>query len=82
MDDHLKSEDDSSIGRVAKLRRLARLAPRDPELRLALARELMRESPAEETITELRAVIALSPNHLEARKLLEKVLQRRSSQPI
>lgn len=82
MNDQPKSANDSPTDPLRRLRRLARLAPHDPELRLALARELMGDAKVEEAVTELRAVIALLPNHLEARKLLERALQRRFSQPI
>jgi Flp pilus assembly protein TadD len=57
--------------KLTKLRRYAQLAPKDPEVHLALARELVEGSQAKEAATELQTVIALSPNHLEARKLLE-----------
>ncbi len=81
MDNTSRSERDSPAENLLKLRRLARLAPRDTELRLALARELMERSLTDEAITELRTVIALSPNHLEARKLLEKAFQGRLKNP-
>ena len=61
---------------VERLRRVARLAPQDPELRLALARAPLEDSLAAEAIEQLRSVIAMSPNHLEARKLLELALQQ------
>lgn len=59
--------------RLSKLRRYAQLAPQDPEVHLALARELAEGSQPVEAATELQTVIALSPNHLEARKLLEEL---------
>jgi len=43
---------------------------------MALAGEQLRQGQAEEAVREARAVIAMSPNHLEARKLLEKALAR------
>jgi hypothetical protein len=58
-----------------RLRRVAKLAPQDPELRIALARALLDNSLTEEAIGQIRSVIAMSPNHLEARKLLETALQ-------
>jgi hypothetical protein len=60
--------------RLSKLRRYAQLAPQDPEVHLALARELAEGSQPVEAATELQTVIALSPNHLEARKLLEQLM--------
>jgi len=63
---------------LGRLRRVARLAPQDPELRLALARVLLDNSLTEEAINQIRSVIAMSPNHLEARKLLETALQRKT----
>jgi hypothetical protein len=38
---------------------------------MALARKLLHYGKADEAILEVRAVIAMAPNHLEARKLLE-----------
>jgi len=67
--------------RLAKLRRFAQLAPQDPEVHLALARELMGGALGEEAASELHTVISLSPNHLEARKLLEQVMGGIRSQP-
>jgi hypothetical protein len=65
----------SDVDRIQKdleqLRRLASLAPTDPDTRLAFARKLLDYRKADEAILEIRAVIALVPNHLEARKLLE-----------
>jgi len=58
---------------LAKLRRFAQLAPQDPDVHLALARELLAKSQVEEAARELHTVIALVPNHLEARKLLDQV---------
>jgi len=40
---------------------------------LAFARKLLECRRTEEAILEIRAVIAMVPNHLEARKLLESV---------
>lgn len=61
------------VDNLAKLRRFAQLAPQDPEVHLALARELLAKSEMEEAALELHTVIALVPNHLEARKLLDEV---------
>lgn len=61
---------------LGRLRRVAKLAPQDPELRLALARALLDNSSTEEAIDQIQSVIAMSPNHLEARKLLETAVQR------
>ncbi len=60
---------------LTRLRRVANLAPQDPELRITLARALLENGLPEEAINEIRAVIALSPNHLEARKLLVNAAQ-------
>ena len=59
---------------LGRLRRVAKLAPQDPELRLMLARALLDNSLTDEAIDQLRSVISMSPNHLEARKLLELAL--------
>ena len=65
--------------RLNRLRRFVQLAPHDPEVHLVLARELMDHSLREEAAAELHTVISLSPNHLEARKLLEQVAGSASS---
>ena len=59
---------------LVRLRRLASLAPHDPDLRLGFARRLLDSWKADEAIEEIRSVIAMAPNHLEARKLLERAL--------
>jgi len=59
---------------LGRLRRVAGLAPRDPELRLVLARALLDNSLTDEAIDQLRSVISMSPNNLEARKVLEFAL--------
>lgn len=64
---------DDEVQPLSKLRRYAQLAPQDPEVHLALARELLAKALLDEAVTELHTVISLSPNHLEARKLLEQV---------
>jgi cytochrome c-type biogenesis protein CcmH/NrfG len=61
--------------RLSRLRRLVQLAPQDPELRYLLARQLVESSLVGEAIDLIRSVIAMSPNHLEARKLLEHALR-------
>lgn len=65
-------QNEESLGR---LRRIAGLAPKDPELRLALAQALLENSLPDEAIDQLRSVITMAPNHLEARKLLDIALQ-------
>jgi len=66
---------------LVRLRRLASLAPHDPDLRLGLARRLLDFWQADEAIEEIRSVIAMVPNHLEARKLLERALALQLSKP-
>ena len=68
-----KREHLSEANELAKRRRFAQLAPQDPDVHLALARELLANSELEEAALELHTVIALAPNHLEARKLLDQV---------
>src|ERR1035438_3629406 len=68
-------QSEESLGR---LRRVAGLAPKDPELRLALAQALLENSLPDEAIDQLRSVITMSPNHLEARKLLDITSQEPS----
>ena len=58
-----------------RLVRVAKLAPQDLELRLILARALLENSRTDEAIDQVRYVIAMSPNNLEARKLLELALE-------
>lgn len=60
---------------LSRLRRMVQLAPHDPELRYLLARQLIESSLLDEAIDLIRSVIAMSPNHLDARKLLEHVLR-------
>jgi hypothetical protein len=48
---------------------------------LDLARKLLDSWQADEAIAEIRAVIAIAPNHLEARKLLERALTLQFSKP-
>lgn len=71
MTDHRPSDDDYTRGDLEQLRRWSALTPTDPEARMALARKLLHCGNADEAILEIRAVIAMAPNHLEARKLLE-----------
>ncbi len=66
---------------LGRLRRLASLAPHDPDLRLGLARKLLDCWLADEAVDQIRAVIAMAPNHLEARKLLERALALQLSKP-
>jgi hypothetical protein len=73
---------DSTREDLVRLRRLASLAPHDPDLRLSLARKLLDFWHADEAIEEIRSVIAMVPNHLEARKLLERALALQLSKPI
>lgn len=56
---------------LERLRRQAAAVPTDPDTRLLFARKLLDCRRADEAILEIRAVIAMFPNHLEARKLLE-----------
>lgn len=58
--------------RIRELRRLAQLAPRDTELHFQLAQELANHDQFQEAAAELQVVIELAPNHLEARKLLDR----------
>ncbi len=64
----------SEIREVLRRRQLVSLAPNDPELRLDLAMVLLKHGRREEAVVEFRAAIALAPDHLDARKLLERVL--------
>jgi predicted Zn-dependent protease len=66
-----KSHIDRTHQELERLRRLSALAPTDPDTRLAFARKLLDCRKADEAIPEIRAVIAMVPNHLEAWKLLE-----------
>jgi Flp pilus assembly protein TadD len=65
--------------KVAELRRLSNRAPNDPELRMAVARLLLDLQLKDEAVVELRAVIAMAPNSLEARQLLDLAVQGRES---
>jgi hypothetical protein len=56
---------------LEQLRRRAALIPTDPDVRLTFAKKLLDCRKVDEAILEIRAVIAMVPNHLEARKLLE-----------
>jgi hypothetical protein len=55
--------------------------PTDPDARLLFARKLLDCREADEAIVEIRAVIAMFPNHLEARKLLESAHTLQISEP-
>ena len=59
---------------ILRLKRLVQLAPQDADPRYHLARELVATSKLDEAIQVLRSIIALVPNHLEARKLLDMAL--------
>lgn len=59
---------------ILRLKRLIQLAPKDADLRYHLARQLVAASQFDEAIPMLRSIIALVPNHLEARKLLDVAL--------
>ena len=65
--------------RLSRMRRLVQLAPHDPELRYLLARQLVESSLLDEAIDLIRSVVAMSPNHLDARKLLERALRLQPS---
>jgi hypothetical protein len=71
MGESSKSDVDRIQRDLEQLRRWAALTPADPDARLAFARILLECRKADEAILEIRAVIAMIPNHLEARKLLE-----------
>jgi Flp pilus assembly protein TadD len=71
MTDYCTSDGDYTRGELEQLRRWSALTPTDAEARMALARKLLHYGKADEAILEVRAVIAMAPNHLEARKLLE-----------
>lgn len=71
MTDPCKSDVDRTQEDLERLRRWSALTPTDPDARLAFARKLLDCRKADEAILEIRAVIAMVPNHLEARKLLE-----------
>jgi hypothetical protein len=71
MTDHCTSDGDCTHEDLEQLRRWSALTPTDPDARLAFARKLLDCRKADEAILEIRAVIAMAPNHLEARKLLE-----------
>jgi hypothetical protein len=73
MTDQRKSDVDRMQEDLENLRRLSARTPTDPDTRLAFARKLLECRKAEEAVLEIRAVIALAPNHLEARKLLASV---------
>jgi cytochrome c-type biogenesis protein CcmH/NrfG len=66
---------------IVRLRQLASLAPHDVDVRLDLARRLLDNRLPDEAVHEIRAVIAMSPNHLEARKLLERAVAAQFAEP-
>jgi hypothetical protein len=66
---------------LERLRRWIGAVPTDPDARLAFARKLLDCRKADEAILEIRTVIAMAPNHLEARKLLEAARALQSSEP-
>jgi hypothetical protein len=71
MADPCKSDVDRLQEDLERLRHRSMLTPADPDARLAFARKLLDCRKADEAILEIRTVIAMVPNHLEARKLLE-----------
>lgn len=80
-DDPCKSDVDRRRNDLEWLRRLSALVPTDPDARLALARKLLDCRRVDEAVVEIRAVIAMFPNHLEARKLLDSAHSLQSSGP-
>jgi len=56
------------------LRKRALVAPHDADLRLKLVNAMVSLDLLQDAAEELRKIIALNPNHLEARKLLCEVL--------
>jgi hypothetical protein len=66
---------------LERLRRWSVAAPTDPDARLLFARKLLDCRRADEAIHEIRAVIAMVPNHLEARKLLESAHTLQTAEP-
>ena len=80
MKDPQKSDGDGMQNNLDRLRRWSALAPTDPDARLALARKLLECKIVDEAILEIRAVITMLPNHLEARKLLESAHELRVSE--
>ena len=81
MTDHRKSDVDRMQADLEQLRRWSTLTPNDPDARLVYARKLVDCRKAAEAILEIRAVIAMVPNHLEARKLLEAARALQISKP-
>jgi hypothetical protein len=67
--------------KLAELRRLSALAPGDPDLRLTLARLLLDLEMWDAAELELRAVVTMVPNSLEARQLLDLALRRKEARP-
>lgn len=66
---------------MERLRRWSGAVPNDPDARLLFARKLLDCRRTDEAILEIRAVIAMFPNHLEARKLLESAHMLQISEP-
>lgn len=66
---------------ILRLKRLVQLAPQNADLRHQLARQLVAASRFDEAIPMLHSIIALVPNHLEARKLLDAALHPGVSRP-
>jgi len=71
--DHARKDRDE----LERLRRCSGAVPSDPDTRLLFARKLLDCQQADDAILEIRAVIAMFPNHLEARKLLESAHELR-----
>lgn len=84
MTDHRGSDTDHAQKQLEleRLRRWSAAAPTDPDVRLLLARKLLECQQAEKAIEEIRAVIAIFPNHLEARKLLESAHALQTPGPV
>jgi hypothetical protein len=84
MADHSTSDADrtrKNQDELERLRRWSGAVPTDPDARLLFARKLLDCQRVDEAILEIRAVIALVPNHLEARKLLESAHTLQISEP-
>lgn len=67
--------------KLERLRRFSGAVPADPDARLLFVRKLLDCRRADEAVLEIRAVIAMFPNHLEARKLLESAYALQLSGP-
>lgn len=63
------------------LQRLVSMAPFDKELRLRLAKQLISVGRLEEAMDQIRAVIRLDSNNLQARELRLAVRERMAGHP-